>query len=266
MDDMYELLASFNFTKIEADLYIHLLQYPQLNGSQLAKIVSLPRSTVYNSLGNLQKRGAVILLPGIVNVYQAEEPGTLFGRVKDELARSADRIREELSKISIKKPSAGFANIEGYFNVLSKAKEFLSSSRREIYMHTNMRLSSFREELIESHDRGIRVIVFSFQQINDENLPVELYYSDKFSDSGYLYSKILLVVDQERALIARGYAETDYRGMYSADAILVDLVSEHIHHDIYLHKLEKKHGLRNIVGKDILVNSLQEKKIKKRLS
>ena len=258
MDALYAEMTKFHFTKIETELYVNLLQYPGLNGSQLAKIVNLPRSTVYNSLGNLEKRGAVILTPGNISVYQAEEPRALFARLTDDLRRSAAGISDELSKLSVKKTSQGFFNIEGYANVLAKMKEFLISARKEIYMHTNIDLSVFERELIELADRDVRVIVFSFCPVNDRELPVEFYYSDKFAASPKTYSKMMMVVDNDKALIVRGYGENDFRGVYSDDVILIDLVSEHIHHDIYLHRLERKHGIGNIVEADILLGSLQE--------
>ncbi len=258
MDALYAEMTKFHFTRIEAEIYVNLLQYPELNGSQLAKIVNLPRSTVYNSLGNLERRGAVILIPGNISVYQAEEPQALFARLTDDLRRSAATISDELSKLSVKKTSQGFVNIEGYTNVLVKTKEFLTSARAEIYMHTNIELSVFERELNELADRGVRVIVFSFCRVNERALPVEFYYSDKFDASRRPYSKMMMVVDNGKALIVRGHGEDDFRGVYSDDVILIDLVSEHFHHDIYLHRLEKKHGVKNIVEDDILLHSLQE--------
>ncbi|MCK5197848.1 MAG: TrmB family transcriptional regulator [Spirochaetales bacterium] len=262
MEQIYTNLSKFNFTNIETEIYIHLLQYPQLNGSQLAKIVNLPRSTVYNALNNLQKRGAAILISGNISVYQAEDPIILFDRLKRELSEAADTIKEELVKISIKKTTQGFANLQGYLNSLSKVKEFLNSAQKEVYIHTNMQLNLFKEELIELNKKGVRVIVFTFAEINKDNLPVELYYSNKFSFCKIPYSKILLVVDQNKALIARGNKETEYIGVHSTNLILVNLVAEHIHHDVYLHRLEKKLGIKNIVENDIVLNSMQEQQFK----
>lgn len=264
MDKLYDQLALFNFTKTESQIYIALLQCPQINGSKLAKIVNLPRSTVYNSLNNLQNRGAAILIPGDINVYRAEEPELLFNRLKEQLSRSADEIKDELSRISIKKPTEGFANISGYENALSKTREFLISAEKEVYFDTNIDLSLFKEELLELNRRGIRVIVFTSNKVNGNDLPVELFYADKFNMCGHPYSKLMMVVDQKKALISQSMND-DTNGVYSNNPILIDLVSEHIHLDIYLHRLEKKHGVKNIVTDDILLNSFQEEQHKSKL-
>lgn len=265
MEKITSALGKLNFTKIEAEIYINLLQHPQLNGSQLAKIVNLTRSTVYNALNTLEKKGAAILIPGKTNVYLAEDPSILLDRLKKDFIASADSIKDDLAKISIKRPANGFANIQGYFNVISRVKEFLVSAKEEVFIHTNMKLNIFRDELLELAERGVRVVVFSFSIINSDDLPVEMYCSHKFDYKKYFVSKILLVVDHNNALIARGDDATEYNGVHSKNTILVDLVSEHIHHDIYLHKLEKKAGVKNIVSPDMLLNSLQEKSTEKHL-
>lgn len=258
LDALTEHMSLFRFTRIEAQIYVELLQHAALNGSQLAKIVDLPRSTVYNALANLEKRGAAILVPGATSVYRAEEPEALFGRIKAELQNSAAQLSEGLSQLSVKKAPTGFANIEGYENALAKTREFLRSAQQEVYLHTNLKLSLFAAELQELRDRDVRVIVFSFSKINDTTVPVEFFYSDKFAAEQAPYSKILLVIDRNNALVIRGYAKDDFRGMYSDDAILIDLLSEHFHHDIYLHRLEQKYGVRNIVDDQIMLGSIQE--------
>ncbi len=259
-------MSRFNFTRVEAQVYVALLQNAPLNGSQLAKLVDLPRSTVYNALSNLEKRGAAVLTPGETSVYHAEKPAVLFRRITDQLGESAADLTSALSQLSVNRVPTGFANIEGYENTLTKTREFLLSADKEIYLHTNVELDLFEKELRELHDRGVRVIVFSFHLINEAKLPVEFIYSDKYAGVKMPYKKILLVVDQLRALVVRGYQRADFRGMYSDDVILIDLLSQHIHLDIYLHRLEQKHGVRNIVDDAMLLGSLQEQSFKELLS
>ncbi len=52
-------LEMLRFSKIEAQVYVTLVKHSKLNGSQIAKILNLSRSSVYSALHNLYNRGIV---------------------------------------------------------------------------------------------------------------------------------------------------------------------------------------------------------------
>lgn len=258
MKEIIDSLTMFNFSKMEARTYVTLLQYPRLNGSQLAKILQVPRTTSYNALESLHTKGAIILIPGDVAVYKAETPTTLFARIEKEYTNHINTIRDELSKITINTKDEAFCNIKGYFNVIAKVKELLLGAKQEVCIHINIEISIFENELKTVLDRGVRVIVFSFNNINDTKLPIEFYFSERFGEFHAPYKKILMTIDNKRSIIARNPDGEDFVGVYSENPLLVDLVAQHFHHDIYQHKFEKREGIKNLVDDELLLGSLQE--------
>ncbi|HPO48897.1 MAG TPA: hypothetical protein PLO89_01095, partial [Spirochaetota bacterium] len=69
--------------------------------------------------------------------------------------------------------------------------------------------------------------------------------------------RMMLVSDCKRALICSGKTGEKFLGTFSDNELLASVVSEHIHHDIYLYKLEKKHK-KDLIEKDITIGSLHE--------
>lgn len=56
-------LGALGFTEYEAHVYLALLQHHTASGYQLSKASGVPRSMVYEALGRLAQRGAILTLP-----------------------------------------------------------------------------------------------------------------------------------------------------------------------------------------------------------
>ncbi|MGH4122111.1 MAG: TrmB family transcriptional regulator [Clostridium sp.] len=257
MDEILSLLEKLNFSKTEAAVYVDLLKNSSLNGYQIAKNLNMSRSCVYSALDNLYKKGIVFSLPGNSKLYKAENPSTLTNKMKNEFVKSADLLEVKLQQLETSHSEQGFLNISGYDNIISKAKELLLTAEKEVYINTDFNLQTFSEEFIELEKRGVRIIIFSFSNVNGEKLPVEIY---THNDASCLdkQTRIMLVVDCKKTLIAdKGPHREEFLGTFTDNVLLVSVVSEHIHNDIYLLKLRNKYE-ENLINQDIKLNTILE--------
>ena len=92
-EELIKKLEELNFNKIEAKVYIVLVKYNELNGSQIAKKINTSRSSVYLALDNLYKRGCVYLISGDTNMYIAEKPEILIEKMKANFEETANTIK-----------------------------------------------------------------------------------------------------------------------------------------------------------------------------
>ena len=258
MKDILKHLQNLGFSKIEARVYATLVKHSKLNGSQVAKILNVARSSVYSALNNLYTKGYISLLPGESNIYKAHDPDILLEQLKQDYIQSADALKNELVKIKAIEQEQEYYNIKGYQNFIIKIKELLLQAEHEVYMNTCFEPQIFAEELKEIAKRGVRIIVFSFAAIDASGLPVEFFRKrvDKKSSKNHL--RMMLVVDLKKALIAGSYRGGEVLGTFTENPLLVDIVSEHIHLDVYLLKLQKKYQDKDFFT-DIQLNSLLEK-------
>ncbi|WP_105617684.1 TrmB family transcriptional regulator [Vallitalea okinawensis] len=257
MEKILSMLEKLNFTKTEAEVYVTLLTYPNQSGYQIAKKIKLSRSSIYAALDNLYKRGIVSLVPGDVSIYKAQNPEVLIDNMKKDFIQSADILKDELSKVNQKDTEERYLNIEGYDNIILKVKELLLMAEEEVYMNTDFNLQLFSKELRELKKRGVRIIVFSFSKFDTEDIPVEFYSHGIEVASCGADTRMMLVVDYKKTLIANGENHQQFLGTFTDNKLLASIVAEHIHHDIYLLKLNKIYG-KEVVDQSVLLNTLLE--------
>ena len=262
MTNIIEELQNFNFSRIEAQIYLVLLKNKELNGSQIAKIINIPRTSVYMALENLYQKGAVYMLPGEPSLYKAQNPTILMNNLKDKLNESFNLIEKELSSFDIFSAVDQYWNIKRYNNSIQKIKEMIQNAEQEILINTNYDLQQFQEEFQNLKKKNIRVIVFSFEEINIEGLNIELYYNPKKKLESTI-KRIMLVVDNKKVFISSSNPSGESLGTFTENSLLVSIAAEHIHHDIYLYKLDKVYE-KDLIDKSIQIKSILENTLQKR--
>ena len=238
-------LEKFSFSKLDAQVYVTIVKNPKINGSQVAKKINISRTSVYASIENLYKRGAIHLIPQTSNNYIAKNPVDFIKKLKKDYIDSADYLEKEFENFEIEEEEDSFYNLKGKKNILEKIKELIKEAKEEIYMSTNYDLEDFEKELKIAKDKGVRIILFTFRQQAFDKYPIETYYNDKFKDCKCCTDNIkrnMLVIDCHTALVGSGKDDGDYYASFSGNKLFVQVVSEHIHHDIYLLGMEKLYG------------------------
>lgn len=256
MSEIIKSLEKFGFTRTEASVYLNLVQKGARNGSQIAKDLNISRSSVYSALENLYSRAIVYLLQAESKTYKAEEPGILFENLKETFSNSADFLKNKLSELNKDEDKTYYLNIRGIDNFLDKAKQLLLSAEKEVYINICMDLNLFSKEFETLEKKGVRIIVFSFADLNPGKLPIEYYYNSiRPSESEEV--RMMMVVDRQTSLIGSSINDGEVIGTYTDNPLMVSIVSEHIHQDIYLLKLREKYR-KDLIEKDILLGTLQE--------
>lgn len=257
MDEILSLLEKLNFSKTEAAVYIDLLKGSSSTGYQIAKNLNISRSSVYSALDNLYKKGVVFLVSGDSQIYKPENPAVLMSKMKSEFVQTVDILETKLEQLNTTVSEERYLNIEGYNNIVSKAKELLLSAKEEIYINTDFNLHVFSKEFVALGKKGVRIIVFSFAKQKDKDLPIEIYSHDDIGCLGK-ETRIMLVIDCMKTLLAdKGPHRDEFLGTFTENTLLASVVSEHIHNDIYLLKLKDKYK-ENLISEDIKLKTILE--------
>lgn len=132
--DIVEKLKKVGFTPAQSQIYIELLKNPGLNGTQLSKIVDLPRTTIYQSLDALYERGIITLIPTQSDKknYIPVEPRGIVENIKKEYKEILETIGIELEMLY--KPSSFYEvyNINGKANVIYKMQDMIENAIENI--------------------------------------------------------------------------------------------------------------------------------------
>jgi len=267
---LIDKLEKLNFNKIEAKVYIILVKYNELNGSQIAKKINASRSSVYSALNNLYKKGIVYLIPGDTNMYRAENPEVLVEKMKANFEETTSSLKEELLQLEDEDNDENYYNLNGTENFINKAKELLLYAEKEVYINTCLDLEIFKSEFDILLKKGVRIIVFTFNKMEGKCLPLEIYrhqiedYDESITKKDEI--RLMMVIDLKRTLIcSTNDTDEEMTGTFTENQLLANIVAEHIHNDIYLLKLKEKYKSEIIDG-DILLGSMLEKKTEGKVS
>jgi len=135
-------------------------------------------------------------------------------------------------------------HFRGFQTVIQKAKEMVKTADREVYINLDFDITFLKEELEKSESKGHKGAgIFFFMNIKTEGIKAEYYSHCRRIEKEHIPSRLMIVVDGKEALAADGSGgEEAWKGMVSNNTLFVNMLSEHIHNDIYLLKLKKNYG------------------------
>lgn len=244
-NSIIEKFKLLGFSDNETKVYVELLKRPSQNGSQIAKELNITRPSAYLAIDKLYRKGAVYLVSGNSKDYVAKDPESLLSDLQKQVRKAADELKQDLDSLNEETKQDIFYNIEGEENAIQKAKELIKSARKELYINTTFPLSTFKRALASALRRDVRIIVFSFEDIDDIDLPIEIYTKnqDRNPRKGNPQQSITVVSDYETALIAGSEDSQHFIGTFSKNRLFVKMISQHIHFDIYLSRFEEKYNI-----------------------
>ena len=134
MSNLVERLAKAGFTEYEAKVYVALQRVSPATGYQVAKESGVPRSAIYEVLGKLIARGAVVTQSfGDMVRYAPVPPDLLLDRMRHEFEDTLDELSEGFKRVTATPVAPGQTwNIAGHDNILAQAREMIERAQSEV--------------------------------------------------------------------------------------------------------------------------------------
>lgn len=236
MKDIVSYLTNFGFSKTEAAVYVALLKIGKANGYRITKEIDVAKSTVYQALDFLYRNGYIFLIPGTTKEYEAKDPKLLFCDLQKKFSENMTGLKNAMSTLHIKKEREFFYKLEGIENIRKTLLEIIGKSQKEIYMNSDFRLDDYKNELKKAIERGVRIILFSFNKVDDMGLDIEVYHKSSAVENYQNPTRLMIVSDLKDSMIVTRKNE-NIAGIYTDDEIFIKIISEHIHGDIYMAKI-----------------------------
>ncbi|MGL5099885.1 MAG: TrmB family transcriptional regulator, partial [Fusobacteriaceae bacterium] len=161
----------------ESEVYYELVKTPLTNGSQIAKKLGYPRTSIYDTLSKLQNKGYILSLQeGEITSYTPVNPKDFLNRVKHEVESATDVLDREFKSIESDSGETQFYNLNSEIGIKERITQILNSSEKEVYINTNLDLGEFKHIFKKLKAKGVRIILFSFENRDYKNLGIECYY------------------------------------------------------------------------------------------
>ena len=201
-----ELLTGFTqigFTEYEAKVYLALLHESPATGYQLSKKSGVPRSMVYDALGRLSARGAVMdTIEGRATLYRPVPPGLLLDSYEDEQRQLTEELRKGLAAINSTTDEDHVWSINGRKSIWSYAAQMIRSAQEEIFLIlTDDDLDFLNAEITDAHSRSVNLNTLLTGDAAFD-LGHVAHHPFKESEMQELTDTLMVVVDKTKVLIA----------------------------------------------------------------
>jgi HTH-type transcriptional regulator, sugar sensing transcriptional regulator len=195
-------LKTFGFTANESKAYLTLLQTNPATGYEISGKSGIPRSAIYEILKRLETNGLVSAIDTNPTRYIPLPPDQLFEYLESKFSGNMLELKASLKNIDTEMEVGDLWNIRGYDNMIEKSRALIQNAQQNIYISCwNSEYNKLMPDLRQAEARGIKIVVFSFCNIQDKIGQVFCYNFDSSELEKMWNKKILIVVDRTSALL-----------------------------------------------------------------
>jgi Cd2+/Zn2+-exporting ATPase len=157
MGNLLPRLTALGFSEYEGRVYLALLEENPATGYQLSKRSGVPRSMVYEALGRLANRGAVMQSETRrATLYRPVQPDAMLDRYLEEQTSLVHNLRGFLQSAYSETSQDLLWSFHGRAAVLSHASRMLDEAQEELLLVlSDEDLENLGERVISANDRGI---------------------------------------------------------------------------------------------------------------
>jgi Cd2+/Zn2+-exporting ATPase len=201
--DLQTALTEIGFTEYEAKVYLALLRENPANGYQVSKKSGVPRSMVYEALGRLSTRGAVLeTIEDRATLYRPLPPEMLLDRRQKEHKQLLAELREGLQALYTAPEEEHVWSFSGRPTVHSYATQLIREASTELYMVLNdADLLTLCDTISEAAGRGVSIGALLTGKAKLECGQIA-YHSQIESEIQEMADTLIVVADNREVLIA----------------------------------------------------------------
>ncbi|NOK61898.1 MAG: TrmB family transcriptional regulator [Chloroflexi bacterium AL-W] len=207
--DLVDQLIAVGLTEYESKVYLALLREHPATGYQLSKTAGIPRSMVYEALGRLEARGAVLKTQEEkATLYRPVSPETLIDRYEREAQTRFAQLRTGLSPLYTQQDQGQLWNFSGRKEALVYAAEMISQAQNELMLVlADADLEELRALLEEAAKRNMVLGIMLTGQ-SEFNLGQVVRHPQRETELHRMSETLIIVADEREFLIASGHATT----------------------------------------------------------
>jgi len=201
--DLITTLGALGFTEYEAKVYRALLANHPATGYQLSKDAGIPRSMVYEALGRLDARGAVLKTEEPkATLYRPMPPSALLDYVAEQQRQRIAAVRPGLEALYTARDEGHLWAFEGTERALSYARDMIAQAQSEVMLVlTDPALDALRPVIEAAAARGVRTGAL-LTGTGSLTVGEVAYHPTRESELHKLEDTLVVVADEREVLIA----------------------------------------------------------------
>lgn len=239
-------LTDLGFSQYEARTYAGLIGREPMTGYAIAKDTLVPQPKVYETLGRLVERGAVLQVSGSPAKFVAVPPARVLSQLETSFRQRMATVELEVSRMRRESSQAHefrmYKESDSWISIVSVANDLISGATERIYVSGHgTYLDALGEEISAADRRGVRVDILCFGE-----LPFSLHNGIVIrhsSTDGTVYRHhqarhLAITCDTTAALWALAPEGDKWEAVWSDnDPLLTALVKGFVRHDIFTQRM-----------------------------
>jgi len=197
-------LQSIGFSENEGKTYLALLANYPVSGYQVSKNAGIPRSMIYEILGQLAARGAVMeSVEGRATLYRPIDPTILLKEHQQSLISTLASLGPELNMIYSARQDQRIWSITDLDAIYAYARQMITQATTEIYLMANdAHLETLGDSIQDSFHQGASINILA---TGNATIPFAetAYHPPLESEIQGIEETLVVLTDQEEVLISQ---------------------------------------------------------------
>lgn len=238
-DQLLTKLTQLGFSEYEAKAYLALLKENPASGYQIAKQSGVPRSMVYEVIGKLNARGALLTyrVDGVVK-YAPAPPEEFLDNLHREHEALITSLQVDLHTLASASDPDYVWNLEGNDNILTKASEMIHQVSNRLYLAITPSIFPLLQNQLElAAERGVNVVIYTTAPLDITCCRVIVaHVSEETLEQAHGLG-LILIIDGAEVLIGEWLADRNAHASWTSNPLMVFLAEHHLRTDLYLPQL-----------------------------
>jgi HTH-type transcriptional regulator, sugar sensing transcriptional regulator len=238
---LIDQLIALGFTEYESKVYLALLGEHPATGYQIGKAAGIPRSMVYEALGRLEARGAVLkTLEEKAALYRPVSPETLLDRYAEESRIRIAALRSGLAPLYNRQDEGRLWNFSGRREALHYAADLIANATIELMLVLgDADVEELRGVLAAAAERGVQIGAMLTGSADFEIGQIVRHPPHETELHG-MRETLIVVADEREFLIASGYQAAN--GTMTTNANMVMIARQFIWMELFAQRIFARLG------------------------
>ncbi len=241
-EKIIEHFNNLGLAKYEAKVYLTLLRNNLSYGSEIQKISGVPGPKIYEVLAALVEKGIIYPAGNNPTRYQPLPLGDYINTKQKEFDRVTGFLNKNKDKICKGKIPDYLWQLQGYENLLDKARELIDLAKKQIIMSFwQAEGKAVERNLEEAHKKGVEIISI---QMGEGKVSLGKNFKHVMLPVVYeMHStEFLLVIDASQGMFMVKNQLGETEGYYTSNKGILQIVKNYIRHDIYINRVISDFG------------------------
>jgi len=234
-DELLSALGQLGFGQYEARAYCALLSGPPMNGHEVAKASGIPPSKIYETLGRLAEKGAVLVQHSDPVTYKACPRRDVLSAARAKFERALAKADAGLKRLPAKSDSNQIWSLKERDAVLAAATKVVASARRSVFATLwDEELGALQTSLEQASRRGcvVHVAVYGTTTLKGPT-NYDLTMCARSAMERLAGQRLTtLVADQRDTLVAEFHSDGTVEAIRTTNPVIGLLTVEYVKADI----------------------------------